>query len=270
MPRPDAATYDSMATYLETALDRAAEAHPILEGPVIHRLNRAEYTNAIHDLLALDVDGTALLPPDDSGYGFDNIGDVLSVSPMLLERYLSAASRISRLAVGDPSIGTTSVDYAIPHNMVQEDRESDELPFGSRGGIAIHHQFPLDAEYVIRVRLQRGKFNGEILGINQQHQLDVRLDGTRLKLFTVGGSAKQGQSDEREREDLADPPTTACRSGSRPRLVPHVIAVSFLKDTVKEEGELEPTRVAAFFEGVGTVSVDGPYNATGSGRHAEP
>jgi mono/diheme cytochrome c family protein len=263
MPRPDAAAYDSMVTYLETALDRAAEAHPDPGRPVIHRLNRAEYTNAIRDILALDVDGTALLPPDDSGYGFDNIGDVLSVSPLLLERYLSAASRISRLAVGDPSIGTTSVEYDVPHNMVQEDRESEDLPFGSRGGIAVHHDFPLDAEYAIHVRLQRGKFDGEILGLDRPHQLDIRLDGTRLKLFTVGGNAKQSQGENKSAKIGAADDSLMVRFPAKAG--PHLIAVSFLKDTVKEEGELEPTRVAAFFEGVGTVSVDGPYNATGSG-----
>jgi len=263
-PRPDAAAFNSMATFLETSLDAASQAHPNPGSPVIHRLNRAEYTNAIRDLLALDVDGSSLLPPDDSGYGFDNIGDVLSVSPLLLERYLSAAGRISRLAVGDPSIGTTSVEYDIPHNMVQEDRENDELPFGSRGGTAIHHEFPLDAEYVIRVRLQRGKFNGEILGLNRPHQLDVRLDGTRLKLFTIGGNPKQNRADDGEAKsnDAAD---TGLQVRFPAKAGPHVIAVTFLKDTVKDEDDLEPTRNLAFFEGVGNVSVEGPFNQTGPG-----
>ncbi len=263
LPRPDAATYDAMAAYLETTLDRAAQEHPDPGRPVIHRLNRAEYTNAIRDILALNVDGTTLLPPDDSGYGFDNIGDVLSVSPLLLERYLSAASQVSRLAVGDPSLGTTSVEYDVPHNLVQGDRESEDLPFGSRGGIAIHYQFPLDAEYVIRVRLQRGKFDGEILGLDRQHQLDVRLDGARLKLFTIGGNAKPGQAQDKGAKTGAADDDLQIRFPAKAG--PHVVAATFLKDTVKEEGDLEATRVTAFFVGVGSVSVDGPYHATGPG-----
>ena len=189
MPRPDNAAYESLAAYLETELDHAAEVRPNPGRPAIHRLNRVEYSNAIRDLVALNIDAPTMLPGDDAGYGFDNIGDVLTVSPMLLERYLSAAGRISRLAVGDASIHATTTDYEVPHATVQRDRENDELPFGSRGGVAIHHQFPLDAEYSIKVRLQRGK-GGDILGINETHQVDVRLDGVRLKLFTVGGKQK--------------------------------------------------------------------------------
>src|SRR5437016_10427593 len=135
--RPDDRTYDSMAQYLETALDRAAEAKPNPGRPSAYRLNRSQYANAIRDLIALEIDSASLLPADDSGYGFDNIGDVLTVSPMLLEKYLSAAANISRLAVADSSISATSVDYPIHPATVQTERESAELPVGSRGGIAI-------------------------------------------------------------------------------------------------------------------------------------
>src|SRR5213596_1487680 len=185
-PRPDNDTYDSLANYVETALDKAAAARPDPGRPAVYRLSRFQYANAIRDLIALEIDSAVLLPADDSGYGFDNIGDVLTVSPMLLEKYLSAAATISRLAVGDRSISPTSADYQIRPDTVQTERETVDLPIGSRGGIAIRHYFPLDAEYVIKVRLQRGKDGTTIVG-SAQRQLDIRLDGARLKLFAVGG-----------------------------------------------------------------------------------
>ena len=241
--RPDDRTYDSMAQYLETALDRAAEAKPNPGRPSAYRLNRSQYANAIRDLIALEIDSASLLPADDSGYGFDNIGDVLTVSPMLLEKYLSAAANISRLAVGDSSISATSVDFPIHPATVQTERESAELPVGSRGGIAIRHEFPLDAEYVIKVRLQRGKDATTIVGNSEQRELDIRLDGSRLKLFTVNASD----------DDLEV--RVAAKAG------PHTVAATFLKDTVKPEGILDSTGNQAFFEGVGTVSIGGPYGA---------
>ncbi|MCH8267140.1 MAG: DUF1587 domain-containing protein, partial [Acidobacteria bacterium] len=136
-PRPDEAAYDSFAAYLETELDRAAAAKPDPGRPAVHRLNRAEYTNAIRDLLAIDTDTMdimSLLPVDDSGYGFDNIGDVLSVSPLLMEGYMAASRKISRLAVGDIATRPVFETYDIPKYLLQEDRMSEELPFGSTGG----------------------------------------------------------------------------------------------------------------------------------------
>ena len=242
-PRPDDATYDSVVAYLETALDQAAEAKPNPGRPSAYRLNRSQYANAIRDLIALEIDSAVLLPADDSGYGFDNIGDVLTVSPMLLEKYLSAAASISRLAVGDPSVSQTSVDYPIHPATVQTEREDADLPVGSRGGIAIRHEFPLDAEYVIKVRLQRGKDATTIVGNSEQRELDIRLDGARLKLFTVNASD----------DDLEV--RAAVKAG------PHIVAATFLKDTVKSEGILDLTGNQAFFEGVGTVSIAGPYGA---------
>src|SRR5262249_15311050 len=130
MPRPDDLTYGSLSTYLENALDHAAAAQPNPGRPTVYRLNRSQYGNAIRDLFSLEVDTAALLPADDSGYGFDNIGDVLTVSPMLLEKYLTAAATISRLAVGDPSLSPTSADYEIRPDTVQSEREDIELPIG--------------------------------------------------------------------------------------------------------------------------------------------
>src|SRR5262249_11358024 len=162
----------------------------------------------------------------------DNIGDVLTVSPMLLEKYLSAAANISRLAIGDPSLSPTSTDYQIRPDTVQTERETVDLPIGSRGGIAIRHYFPLDAEYVIKVRLQRGKDATTIVGISEQRQLDIRLDGPRLKLFTVGGENASDDSLEAR---------FAAKAG------PHLVAVTFVKDTVKPEGILDTATNQAFF-----------------------
>ena len=250
MPRPDDVTYDSLAAYLENTLDQAAAARPNPGRPSVYRVNRSQYGNAIHDLFSLDVDTASLLPADDSGYGFDNIGDVLTVSPVLLEKYLSAAASISRLAVGDPSISPTSADYEIRPDTVQTERETIDLPIGSRGGIAIRHYFPLDAEYVIKVRLQRGKDGTTIVGGSELRQLDVRLDGTRLKLFTLGG---ENASDD------------GLEVRAPVKAGPHLVAATFLKDTVKPEGILDTAINQAFFEGVGTVSVAGPFAAKGPG-----
>ena len=147
--RPAEAEYERAATRRETALDAAASAQPNPgRRPAVHRLNRAEYTNAIRDLLALEIDGRSLLPADDSGYGFDNIADVLSVSPMLTERYLSAARKISRLAVGDTTLAPAIRIFAVNKYLKQDGRVSDDLPFGSRGGLGVRHTFPVDGEYV--------------------------------------------------------------------------------------------------------------------------
>jgi hypothetical protein len=255
VPHPDNITYESLATYLETALDQAAEARPNPGRPGVYRVNRVQYANAIRDLIALDIDSTSLLPADDSGYGFDNIGDVLTVSPMLLEKYLSAAGKISRLAVGDPSLGPTSTEYQIPPATVQTERESGDLPIGSRGGIAVRHHFPLDAEYVVKVRLQRGKDATTILGISEPRQLDIRLDGARMRLFTVGGQSRAEAGEPDDGLEVRIP----VQAG------PHLVAATFLKDTVKPEGVLDTAGNQAFFEGVGSVSIAGPFAATGPG-----
>ena len=180
-PRPDAGSYDALVAYFETALDRAAEAAPDPGRPALQRLNRAEYVNAVRDLLALEVDGQALLPADESGYGFDNIGDVLTVSPGLLDRYLLAAAKISRQAVGDPTLRPTTALYRTSPLLAQDGRVSEDLPFGSRGGLAVRHHFPLDAEYVIRVAL-RGRSRAG-------HALEIRLDRERVARFDLGERA---------------------------------------------------------------------------------
>ena len=138
-PRPDEAAYDAVATWLEDELDRAAAAEPNPGRTVAHRLNRVEYGNAVRDLLGLEVDPEALLPPDDDDEGFDNIADVLSVSPTLMERYLYAARQVSQLAVGDAGLRPRFDTYRVPDREIQDHHTSDDLPFGTRGGIAVQH-----------------------------------------------------------------------------------------------------------------------------------
>lgn len=187
-PRPDQATYTAMTSWLETALDRAAASHPNPGRVGVHRLNRTEYANVIRDLLALKIDTKELLLPDEEAEGFDNVAANLTVSPAHLERYVSAAQKISRLAVGDPAMGTAPAFklYQIPRLLVQDDRVSEDLPLGSRGGIAIQHHFLLDGEYVIKLRLRRQIYD-YIIGMGEPQQIDVRVDGKLVKRFTVGG-----------------------------------------------------------------------------------
>jgi hypothetical protein len=265
-PRPDAATYETLVKAIENERDRVADVRPNPGRPTLHRLNRTEYANTIHDLLALDVDVADLLPADDIGYGFDNIGDVLTVSPSLLERYLLAASKISRQAVGDTKMPAGYQTYTIPHGLKQDDRMSETLPLGSRGGTAVQHRFPVDGEYEISVTLQRGRAD-EILGLEQERKLDLRLDDQRLELFTVTANSKAntqtfGGGEEADAHLKVRVPVKA---GAR------TLVATFLKDTVLPEGIQFKQRgdaIQAHFEGVGTISVAGPFNVQGPGETA--
>ncbi len=185
-PRPNQATYDSVATYLETELDKAAAAKPNPgKLPLLHRLSRTEYENAIRDLLAVDalpkeMDYALLLPPDNSSSGFDNIADLLFVSPTTMERYLDAARKISRLAVGDPTIPVMVNTYRLAPEQTQDIRV-DSLPFGTRGGLGVRTDFPLDGEYVVKIDLSGAA--------REPHQIEVSVDGERLQLVTIGDNA---------------------------------------------------------------------------------
>src|SRR5579872_2662526 len=185
MPRPDKASIDGLASYLETALDRSYAANPNPGPATMHRLNRAEYANAIRDLLVLDVDATALLPPDDESNGFDNIAEVLKVSPSLMERYLSASWNISREALGDSRITPNTATYRVRPDLSQ-DQHIEGLPLGTRGGILVQHTFPLDGEYVIKVRLWRNTFD-LMRGMEDPHEIEINLDGARIASLTIGG-----------------------------------------------------------------------------------
>ncbi|MGA2878757.1 MAG: DUF1592 domain-containing protein [Bryobacteraceae bacterium] len=194
LPRPDNATYDKVAAYLEFEIDRAATAH-VNPGrsASLHRLNRAEYANAVRDLIAVDVDPQAMLPPDQQAFGFENNAEALSMQPALLDRYVSAAATIARRAVGDASIPAAFVRYgALKDNandatyLRQVDRLGEDFPLGSKGGVAARHYFPVDGDYVFKLRLQRA-WDSEIRGLNVPTQFEIRVDGTRVWQATLGG-----------------------------------------------------------------------------------
>ena len=258
-PRPDTSTYDEFAAWLVAELDHASTINLNPGRPTIHRLNRLEYGNAIRDLLALEVDTDTFLPSDDMAYGFDNNADILTVVPGLLARYMSAARKLSRLAIGDPSIDADIVHYPISSLLVQDDQMNDDLPFGSRGGTTIRHYFPLDGEYVVSIKLQSG--------VRGQQGIDVRLDGMRVGLLSVG---QRKVPTLRGQPAIADGLTVRfpARAGS------HVIGVSFVKRARTTEG-IGPSHLPlwTFSTGPGfarhaalqSVQIEGPFNPNGPG-----
>ena len=190
LPRPSAAAYETFIVSLEEGLDRAATAAPDPGRSPIHRLNRLQYANAIRDLVGLEIDARSMLPADNTNHGFDTIGDVLTMSPALLDRYLIAAAQISRLVVPDGEVRPSVKTYKMPYlSLAQDDRMSESLPFGSRGGTSVSHYFPVDADYSVTLFLQRTDLaNGHIpRGLDALSRIDVRLDRKRVKLYTVGG-----------------------------------------------------------------------------------
>src|ERR1700682_3808132 len=193
--RPDNATYDRVATWLESELDRAAAAH-VNPGrsAELHRRNRTEYANAVRDLLGVEIDPKAILPPDEQAYGFDTNADVLSMQPALLDRYLAAAAKIARLAVGDPTIPAGFERYtALKDNsnestwLWQNERLGEEFPLGSRGGIVARPYFPVDGEYVFKIRLDRTD-SGLIRGLQAPNDIEIRVDGVRMGQLAIGGT----------------------------------------------------------------------------------
>ena len=270
MPRPARAQLDNLAGYLETALDRAATETPRPGRPSMHRLNRAEYANAIRDLLALDVDAAALLPPDDESSGFDNIADVLTVSPSLMERYLSASWNISRLAVGNPDIAPSTSVYRVRPDLSQ-DQHVEGLPPGTRGGILVRHTFPLDGEYTIKLRLWRNTFD-LMRGMEDPHDIEIAMDGQRLTLVTAGGREqflKMAENPGTFGTDLDQRLTVkvSVKAGT------HTIwATTVLKSHALRDDLIKPflrTTVDGLDimgdPSVDRLTIEGPYSATGSG-----
>ena len=185
-PRPDSATYEGFTARLEAQLDDVASAAPHPGRPeALHRLNRTEYKNAVRDLLAIDVDVASLLPPDDGSYGFDNIAAVLRISPTLLERYLSAARKTVRLALGSVGVTPKAETFRLPSDLRQDDRLGG-MPFGTRGGTSIQYNFPLDGAYEFQVRLARSAV-GDLVSFPDRHELEISIDGERVRTFAVGG-----------------------------------------------------------------------------------
>lgn len=253
--RPDKDTYDGFRHWLEDELDRAAAERPHPgRTQAFHRLNQAEYRNAIRDLLDLEIDVATLIPADAPDQnGFDNIATSLSLSPALLERYVSAAKKISRLAVGEaPTGGAVIETYDVPLNLMQTDQQSEDLPFGSRGGTAASHYFPVDGEYQIKVRLQTN-YVGYVRGVDEAHEIEFRLDGKRVAQFTFGGEAPgtpapisfsgniRGTDDWEDYFLHADDPLEA---NIQIPAGPHTIGITFPRETWEEEGVLQPRQTA--------------------------
>jgi mono/diheme cytochrome c family protein len=270
LPRPDAASQTALLTYLETKLDAAAAAHPVPGRHAPHRLNRAEYANAIRDLLALEVDAAALLPPDDSAEGFDNNADILGVSPALLERYLSAAARISALAVGSPAIAAGSETYRIRGDASQTGQD-EALPPGTRGGLLATHTFPLDGEYVIKVKLLEINL-GAIRGLEYEHQLEVTVDGERVLLAPVGGPQDYTES-SLNATNVVNSLAERLQVRVRVRAGQRQVGAAFVQKPAAQGGNrlqpfLRSTLIATDHLGVPHVenlTISGPFNATGAG-----
>jgi len=246
MPRPTDGVLQAFTGWLESELDRTAAVNPNPGAPAVHRLNRAEYGNAIRDLLALDIDSSSSLPADDSGYGFDNVGDVLTVSPLHMEKYMSSARRVSRLAIGTVKTSPSVERYTAPRGYGQ----IDGLPLSERAGIVIKHYFPLDAEYSLLVRV-RGNPPANV----PPAQLDLRIDGRRVKLFEV--HIDQAEEKQATRNYELRLPVNA---GS------HFIGAGILAEfAASEDGARKPAAQPAP-AGVDTLTIGGPFHPTGPGN----
>jgi hypothetical protein len=282
-PRPEPAVYTALATHLESTLDRAwaAKPNPGRIGAV-HRMNRAEYNNAIRDLLALDVDVKALLPGDETADGsFDNFADSLSISTAHLERYLSVARQVTRLAVGLPPANPASDTFEIPLHVLQEDQQSEDLPFGSRGGMAIHYEFPVNGDYTIKVKLQR-QYQDYLKGMGWAQKLDIRVDNKLIKRFEVGGKApgrpvpasyagdgRPGFAGDVAWERYMQLDGDAGLEVRLPvKAGPHTVGVAFVREVFEQEGLPQPLQrgrvigsdhVYMEYANVGLVTVAGPF-----------
>ena len=256
MLRPDPETLEGFMSWMESEIDGHAEAY--LPAPGLHRLNRTEYTNAIRDLLALNVDATTFLPPDDSSHGFDNMAGTLTTSPALMEAYLSAAGKISRLAIGTETAPTLAV-FDVPHDTSQN-QHIEGLPFGTRGGMLIEHEFPADGEYVFTVKGMTGYFT-RVLGNVEGEKLEVTIDGERVYLYDwdkeIGNQEGNG----------GRTPPIPIRGGF------HTVGVTFLVTSDLPDTGLNKSFVRTmnspgsisgytFYPHVGQVFIEGPHNGT--------
>ena len=268
--RPDETTYDAVVSSLETSLDRAAAAHPNPgRTATIRRLTRTEYQNAIRDLLALEIDVTALLPADESSYGFDNV-TVGDLSPTLLDRYVSAAEKISRVAIGRPSRSPGGDTIRIAADLTQEEH-LEGLPVGTRGGALIHYAFPLDGEYDIQIRLMRDR-DEHVEGLTEPHDLELLLDRDRVQLFTVKPPQREaGSSEDRTNHENIDRhlkirvPVTA---GSHALGVAFVKKPSLLLETGRQpyQAHFNFYRHPRVQPAVYSISIIGPYASAGPGE----
>src|SRR5262245_14804075 len=270
LPRPDEATYNAEVALLETSLDRAAAAAPNPgRTATLRRLTRTEYRNAVRDLLALDVDVTSMLPPDESSYGFDNV-TVGDLSPTLLDRYIAAAEKISRVAIGRPSVSPDGDTIRLPADLTQEEHIPG-LPIGTRGGALINYTFPIDGDYEIQIRLMRDR-NEHVEGLNDAADLELLLDRERVKLFTVKPPTRDAgfSEDYQPNHDNVDRDLhlrVPVKAG------PHVVGVAFLKnptallETARQpyQAHFNSYRHPRIQPAVYSIAIIGPYAATGVG-----
>jgi len=276
VPRPDQATLDKFAATLETALDQAAAAAPNPGKVAAHRLNRAEYVNIVHDLLALDIDGAELLPSDMAGAGFDDNADVLSITPGLFARYMSAATKISRLAMASPENRPMTRLYRVEIGSRQDARMGEEMPFATHGGLAVRHTFPLDGEYVFKIRLKRDLNQGTVLGIEEDtNRIELSVDDALLKQFPIGGEFKgpdPGGLIAVPEDDLEGAKVHNYRLNADKSLeirVPvkagtRLVAAAFsdslpapLEASRRRAGQVEDSSI-----GIDTLEISGPFNGT--------
>jgi hypothetical protein len=274
LPRPDPAAYRGFVAYLENSLDRAAERQPDPgRTEALHRLNRAEYRNAVRDLLALDIDVSSMLPADDVSYGFDNIAGVQRMSPTLMERYVAAAQKIASVAVGASPREPTTDTFLVPPELRQDDRV-EGLPFGTRGGTSLRYTFPKDAEYAVRVQLTRyaGASFDDIPVFDETQQLELSVDGNPLHVFELrANNAGDGPGPNRRALDAEWQVRFPARAG------PRIVTLTFLNRTpALLENLLEPfqkpvpggpngyypTQKGAY---VRTIEITGPFDAAGPG-----
>ena len=272
-PRPTEAAYDGLVAHLEASLDRVAVANPDPgRTDTFRRLNRTEYRNAIRDLLAVEIDVETLLPSDDSSHGFDNIS-VGGLSPTLLERYLSSAQKISRLAVGTPVRSAGAESIILPPDLTQEDH-FDGQPFGTRAGTSVRHTFPADGEYQIELRLTRDR-NELIEGLTEPHQVEVSIDGVRQQIFTLKPAPRSALNDTVAPQYVPEQAADAHLNFRTPVTGgPHVVRVAFIKrPSALVETERQPylasynsDRTPRTQPALYSVSIAGPFNPTGIGE----
>ena len=282
-PRPSAVAYHAVTNELETALDVTATARPNPGRVPVHRLSRIEYANAVRDLLGLEIDAATLLASDEPDPdNFTNIASVLTVSPLLLEDYLSAAYKVSLLAVGDSKTAPVIETYQVPKALDQSDRTNDDLPFGSQGGTSIRHHFPVDGVYGVKVLLRRELYY-YIMGIGEQHLLDIRIDGQRVRQFKVGGDAPGRPAPEgfvgntfgdpewevyMQNADAGLELKVPVKAGTRQ------VTASFVRQHREHQGVLQPPQRGfarstneLYFDhpAVDTVLISGPFEPAGAG-----
>ncbi|HEY6347433.1 MAG TPA: DUF1592 domain-containing protein [Bryobacteraceae bacterium] len=269
-PQPDAASRAALVSWLQADLDRAAARKPNPGRWPVHRLNRTEYANAIRDVLALEVDSTSLLPPDDSAFGFDNNADALGVSPVLLERYISAAGTIAALAVGDPHTAPGSETFRVRQDASQ-DVHMEGLPLGTIGGILIKTTLPLDGEYTVNVKFSINNL-GAMRGLEFPHTCETTVDGERVHIANFGG-------DRDFKASLANITTTAqeiearCSARLQMKAGPRRLTVAFLGESAAQNTmRLQPFIRSSedTFDSLGhphldRVEITGPFNPAGPG-----